>query len=171
MRLYMLGFASLLTLAACGGDKPEETAATAEASGKDAAAQVAAAAGDMRIRPGLWRVVQTDPGGQPETDEQCVTPEEAKFDPADFSDMSEQCTQTARNELGTFVWKATCPTGPNLPPSEMEFRMRTQGDTRYSGTMSASMQIPGQTARQTFSTKVEGTWIGPCPPGSEGTAE
>ena len=172
MRLSGLGFASLLVLAACGG-KEEEEAATAEASGKDAAARtgsIAAAARDVRIRPGLWRVVRVEMGGQPQTDQECVTPEEATLDASDFTEAAEGCTQSGGAQGGAFVYRVSCPANPSVPgmgPSEMEFRIRTQGETRYSGTVSMTMQLPGQPKPQTYTSQLEGVWVGPCPAGGE----
>ena len=169
MRLSVLGFASLLVLAACGGDKEEE-AATAEGSGTEASATASAGGGTMRVRPGLWRTVRRDSAsGQAETTQECITPEEATLDAADFSkDMPEGCTQSSSRAGGAMVFKASCPTGQGMPNTDMEFRIRTQGETRYTGAM--TMTLPMPQGPQTMTMQMEGSYIGPCPPGGGDTA-
>ena len=166
-RLAIMLGAAALALAACdrGGDAP----ATAEGGSTAGGGSAVRGGASENIRPGLWRTVQRTPGEAPKTEEQCVTPEEAKLDAADFSEMPEGCTQSTGQEGGAFVFRASCPTGPGMPPSQMEMRIRTQGETRYSGSMSVSMDVPQQ-GRQTFTTEMEGTWIGPCPAGGEDSA-
>jgi hypothetical protein len=164
------GLGAALMLGACGGGGEEE-AATAEASGKEASASAPAtgptlAGGDtLRIRPGLWRTVRRDQGGAAETDETCVTPEDATVDASDFSEMPQGCTQSSSRQGGAFVMKSSCPTAQGMPPTEMEMRIQTQGDTRYTGSIAIGMTIPGQ-GRQTITMQMEGTYIGPCPAGA-----
>ena len=176
MRLSVLGFASLLALAACGGDKEE--AATAEGSGTEASATVGAGAaaggGTMRVRPGLWRTVRRDSASaQAETSQECITADEATLDASDFSkDMPEGCTHSTSQSGGAMVFKTSCPTGPGLPNTDMEFRIRTQGETRYTGAMTMTLPMPqAPQGRQTMTMQMEGTWVGPCPPGGEDTAQ
>ena len=171
MRAMMIcGLGAALMLGACGGGGEEE-AATAEASGTGASASppaaggAALAGGTLRIRPGLWRTVRREEGGAAETDEECITPEEATIDASDFSEMPEGCTQSTSRQGGAFVIRTSCPTGQGTPPTEMEMRINAQGETRYTGSISIGMTIPGQ-GRQTMTVQTEGTYIGPCPAGA-----
>ena len=172
MRLSVLGFASLLVLAACGGDKEE--AATAEGAGTEASASAGnagvSAGGVMRVRPGLWRTVRRDSAsGRAETTEECITPDEATLDAADFSkDLPEGCTNSTSRAGGAMVFKTSCPTGQGMPNTEMEFRIRTQGETRYTGAM--TMTLPMPQGPQTMTMQMEGSYVGPCPPGGADSA-
>jgi hypothetical protein len=166
------GLGAALMLGACGGGGGggDEEAATAEASGTAASASApaagAAGAGDtLRVRPGLWRTVRREAGGEAETDEQCITADDATVDASDFAEMPQGCTQSTSRQGGAFVIRTSCPTGQGMPPTETEVRINAQGETRYTGSVTIAMTIPGQ-GRQAMTVQMEGAYIGPCPAGA-----
>ena len=155
--------AAVLALGACGqGGDGEGGGSTAggDAEAGAAPAAGATAAGEARIKPGLWRIQLGDPAtGATETQENCVTEDEAKLDLDDMGMNQEGCTQSMTRQGAAIVMKGSCPAVGGQPPSTVEARVTMRGENEHTTVMTIG------SGAQAASMTIKGTYVGPCPAG------
>lgn len=161
MRRFAPAAVAVLALAGCsqnsagagGGQTAEAPAATAP----EASAPAAVSTGAPRQRPGLWRVTTVMEGIGSQTQDQCVTPEEAASAALVSPQGMDGCAAPQiRRDGAAWVATSVCGTGE----ARSEVITRVTGDFQSSMAANVEMRTAGAT---TMRMQATGTYVGPCP--------